>query len=162
MIESDHRVAALAVALYGGTVDGDDVELAVVVAVDQPNPAAHGFHDVLLVGRRNVRDGEACFLGDVFETREGRGRTRFLGLLYWRGRGGPGRSSLSHECCGLQQFRTQEKRPHGKQGSHKQAPIIQRRLRPPGESGRRGCPLMESARIDDREMKRLNRRFPAT
>src|SRR5438128_1495072 len=34
MVERNQRVAALAIALDGGTVHGDDVELAVVVAVD--------------------------------------------------------------------------------------------------------------------------------
>ena len=71
MIERDHRIAALAVALHGGTVDGDDVEFAVVVAIDQAHAAAHGFDDVLLVGRRNVRDRKAGLLRDVFELRDG-------------------------------------------------------------------------------------------
>ena len=51
MVERNQRVAALAIALDGGTVHGDDVELAVVVAVDQTDAAAHGFHDVLFVRR---------------------------------------------------------------------------------------------------------------
>jgi hypothetical protein len=73
MIERDHRVAALAVALHGGAVHGDDVELAVVVAIDQADASAHGFDDVLFVGGRNVRDGKAGFLRDIFKC----GRVRF-------------------------------------------------------------------------------------
>ena len=67
MIERDQRIAALLVALDGRTVDGDDVEFAVVVAIDQADAAAHGFDNVFFVGRRNVRDGEASLLGDVFK-----------------------------------------------------------------------------------------------
>ena len=69
MIERDHRIATLAIAFHRRSVDGDDVELAVVVAVDQADATAHRFHNVFLVGRRNVRNGEAGLLRDVFKLR---------------------------------------------------------------------------------------------
>ena len=50
MVKRDHRVAALAEAIYGRAIHRDDVELAVVVAVDQPGAAAHGFDDVFFFG----------------------------------------------------------------------------------------------------------------
>ena len=81
MIERDHQVAAFLVSQNRGAVDGDDVELAVVVAVDQPHAAAHRLDDVLFIGRRNVRDSKTCFLRDVFELWEGcrwAGRLRLL------------------------------------------------------------------------------------
>ncbi len=71
MVERDHGIAALAIALNRGTVDGDDVELAVVVAVDQSDAPAHRFHDVSLIGRRNVWNSEASLLRDIFKLREG-------------------------------------------------------------------------------------------
>jgi len=71
MIERDHQIAARAIALHCGTVDRDDVELAVVVAIDQPDAAAHRFDDVFFIGRRNVRNCEASFLREVFELRQG-------------------------------------------------------------------------------------------
>ena len=55
MIERDQRVAAIAVALHGRAVDGDDVEFAVVIAVDKADASAHRLDDVFFVGRRNVR-----------------------------------------------------------------------------------------------------------
>jgi len=69
MVERDHGIAALAVAINRGAVHGDDVQLAVVIAIDQPDAAAHGFDNVFLVGRRKVRNGEPRFLSDVFKLR---------------------------------------------------------------------------------------------
>jgi len=70
MIERDHRVTALPIAIYCRSVHGDNVELAVIVAVDQSDSSAHRFDDVLLVGRRDVRDGETGLLRDVFKFRD--------------------------------------------------------------------------------------------
>ena len=82
MIKRDHRITALAIALHRRSVDGNDVELAIVVAVDQTHPAAHGFGDVLLIGRRNVRDDKAGLLCDIFKLREGDLCALLLGLWY--------------------------------------------------------------------------------
>src|ERR1700683_1030378 len=71
MVEGDHRVAAVSVSFDRRAIDSDDVELAVVVAVDESYAAAHGFNDVLLVGRRNVCHRQSGFLGDVFELWDG-------------------------------------------------------------------------------------------
>jgi hypothetical protein len=70
MVERDHGIAALSKMIDGRTVRHDDVELAIVIAIDQAHPAAHGFNDVLLVRSRNVRNGEANFARDIFELRE--------------------------------------------------------------------------------------------
>ena len=70
MIERDHGIAALAVAIDGGTVHRDDVEFAVVIAVDQTGAAAHGFDDVFLFRSGNVGNGQAGFFGHVFKSRD--------------------------------------------------------------------------------------------
>ena len=51
VIERDQRIAALLVAIDGGSVHRDDVEFAVVVAIDQTRAPAHRFDDVALFGR---------------------------------------------------------------------------------------------------------------
>ena len=51
VIERDHRIAAFAIARHRRAVDRDDVEFAVVIAVDVSHAATHGFHNVLFVGR---------------------------------------------------------------------------------------------------------------
>jgi hypothetical protein len=67
MIKSDHGIAAFEVAVDGGAVDDDDVETTVVVAIEEPCAAAHGFDDVALFSGGDVRDGEAERLGDIGE-----------------------------------------------------------------------------------------------
>src|SRR5260370_14837400 len=54
MEERNHRIATLPKALDGRSIDGDDVEFAVGVAIDQTDTAAHRFDNVLLVSGRNV------------------------------------------------------------------------------------------------------------
>src|SRR6266849_8347305 len=51
VVQRDHRVAAVTVAIHSGTFDGDDIQLAIIVAIKEANPAAHGFNDVALVRR---------------------------------------------------------------------------------------------------------------
>ena len=46
MVERDHGIAALAIPIDRRSVDGDYVELAVVITVDEANAAAHRFNDV--------------------------------------------------------------------------------------------------------------------
>ena len=67
VIERDHGIAALLVAVDGRSVHRDDVEFAVIVAIDQAGAAAHRFDDVTFLWRRNVRDGQTDLFGDVFE-----------------------------------------------------------------------------------------------
>ena len=50
MVKRDHRIAALAKTIDGRAIHRNDVELAVVVAVDQSGAAAHGFDDVFFFG----------------------------------------------------------------------------------------------------------------
>ena len=79
MVERNHRIPALAIAVLGGTVDDEDVEFSVVVAINEADAAAHGFHDVFFFGRGDVRNGEAGLLGDVFKARGRRDRRRNSG-----------------------------------------------------------------------------------
>ena len=67
MVERDHGIAALAIAIDAWNRYRDDVELAVVIAIDQTGAAAHGFDDVFLFRSGNVGDGQAGFFGDVLE-----------------------------------------------------------------------------------------------
>ena len=67
MIESDHRVSACAISRDRGTAHHEDVEFAVIIAVDETDASAHGFDNVFLVGRRNVRNSQAGCGGDVFK-----------------------------------------------------------------------------------------------
>ena len=67
MVERDQRIAALAKVFDGRPVCHNDVELAIVVAIDQPHPAAHRFDNVLFIRSRNVRNSEADFAGNVLE-----------------------------------------------------------------------------------------------
>ena len=54
-VERDHQIAALAIAIDRRSVDRDDVEFAVVVAVDEADAAAHRFQDVALFGSGIMR-----------------------------------------------------------------------------------------------------------
>src|SRR5487761_1135542 len=71
VVESHHEIAAVAITLHAGTVHRNYVQLSVVVAIDKSNAAAHRFHNVFLVGRRNVWDGYSSLRGDVFEPGDG-------------------------------------------------------------------------------------------
>ena len=51
VIERDHRVSALAEAVHGGAADHDDVEFAVIVAVEQAGASTYRFNDVMLFRR---------------------------------------------------------------------------------------------------------------
>ena len=85
MVKRDHGIAALAVAVDGRPVHRNDVELAVVVAVDQTRAAAHGFDDVLLFRRGNMGDGQARFFRYIFEIRQRRLRRGELRGFLWDG-----------------------------------------------------------------------------
>src|SRR5258708_6423703 len=78
MVESDHGIATLLVAVHRGAVDHDDVELAVIVAVNKTDSSAHGFDDVALFGGREVGHSEPGLLCNVLKTRHRRGRWRGL------------------------------------------------------------------------------------
>ncbi len=68
MVERDHRVATLAVAINRRAIHRDDVELAIVIAIDQASAAAHGLDNVFLFRSRNMGDGQTGFPGDIFES----------------------------------------------------------------------------------------------
>ena len=60
MIERHHQVAALAKAIHGRPIHGDDVELAVVVAIDESNPTTHRLDNGLFPRSgemRNIQSG---------------------------------------------------------------------------------------------------------
>src|SRR4051794_34955803 len=78
MVESDHGIAAGAVTVHRRPIYGDDVEFAVVVAIDEPDSPAHRFHDVALFRRRKVAYGQAGLFCDVLKTRR---RLRRCGCL---------------------------------------------------------------------------------
>ncbi len=67
MVERDHGIAALAIPVNARSVDRDDIELAVVIAVDEPGTAAHGFDDVFLFRSRNMRYRQPGFFCDVLK-----------------------------------------------------------------------------------------------
>src|SRR6266581_4930631 len=71
VIEGDERVAAGAVSLDGGTVDEDDVEAAVVVAIEEADAAAGGVNDIVGFGSGDVDGRETHIFGDIFENRHG-------------------------------------------------------------------------------------------
>src|SRR5580692_8877059 len=50
MVQRDHGIPTLLISVHGGPVDGEDVEPAVAIAVDQPSAATHRFHDVTFIG----------------------------------------------------------------------------------------------------------------
>src|SRR5271154_447728 len=114
MIERDHQVTTLAIARHRRSVHGDDVEFAIVVAVDQTYAAAHGFDDVFLIGRGNMRDRQPCLLRDIFKLWE-----RTLSVLFF-GRKGRWRLRLGTSGLCKQQRGEEQSRPQGKQCSHRQ------------------------------------------
>ena len=67
MIERDQGIAAFEVVFDGGAVDHDDVQTAVVIAIEEAGPAADGFNDVALFSGGDVRDGKAERFGDIRE-----------------------------------------------------------------------------------------------
>ena len=73
MVERDHRIAAVEVAADGGVGDGENVELAIAIAVEERNAATHHFDQVSLIGVE-VRDGgEPGLRGDVSKVKKRRG-----------------------------------------------------------------------------------------
>jgi hypothetical protein len=80
VIERDQRISALTKVFDGRAFHDNNVELAVVVAVDQPKASAHGFDNVLLVARRDMGNIEADLFGDIFETGKHSNRLRRSGL----------------------------------------------------------------------------------
>ena len=70
VIKRDHGIAAMAEVVDSGAVCDDNVELAIVVAVDQADAPAYRFDDVLLVRGGNMRNREATFTRDIFKLRQ--------------------------------------------------------------------------------------------
>jgi hypothetical protein len=73
MVESDHQVTTVAIMFHRRTVDRDDIEFTVIIAVDETNAPAGGFNNVVLLRFGNVRDAKPSLPGNVFKS--GRGRT---------------------------------------------------------------------------------------
>src|SRR6266481_357247 len=81
VIKGDHGVAAGAHAFDRGTVDKDDVEPAIVIAIEESGAAAGGIDHIVRFGSSNVDGSEANFLGDVLERGDRRQAAAvFLGL----------------------------------------------------------------------------------
>src|SRR5713101_223654 len=81
VIEGDERVAAGAEALDRGAVNEDDVQAAIVIAIEEPGAAAGRVDDVVRLGSSDMDGGEADVFGDVFEGGDGREATAIrLGL----------------------------------------------------------------------------------
>ena len=57
MVEREQRIATGLVAVHGGAIHHGDFKLAVIVTIEQANPAAHGLDNVVLLGCRNVGSG---------------------------------------------------------------------------------------------------------
>src|SRR5260370_31019511 len=80
VIKGDHRVTAGAHAFDGGTVDEDDVEPAIVIAIEESSAAAGGIDHLVRFGSSNVDGSEADVLSNVLERGDGRQATAiFLG-----------------------------------------------------------------------------------
>jgi hypothetical protein len=71
MIERDHGIATGTEAVDGRTVHQDDVELAVVVAIEESGAATDGVEDVTSFGIGDMRGGDAKLPGDISEDRGG-------------------------------------------------------------------------------------------
>ncbi len=73
VIEGDEWVAAGAETLDGGAVDEDDVEAAVVIAIEEADAdaTAGGVNDIVGFGSGDVDGREAHLFGDIFENRHG-------------------------------------------------------------------------------------------
>jgi hypothetical protein len=96
MIESDHGIAACAEAVDCGAVYEDDVEPAVVIAIEETGAAADGIKDVAGFGSGYVRGGNAQLLGSVLENGDGREKAA-IGLVLtraWFGESGRDRYML--------------------------------------------------------------------
>jgi hypothetical protein len=52
----DHGIAALPVAVDSGTIDHDNIEAPIVIAVEQADAPADGFHHVPLLWGGEVRN----------------------------------------------------------------------------------------------------------
>src|SRR5579859_4914560 len=67
MIQGDHGVAAGAQAFDRGAVDNDDVQAAIVVAIEKAYAAAGGVDDIARFGGGNVLHGDTELAGNVLE-----------------------------------------------------------------------------------------------
>jgi hypothetical protein len=70
MIESDHGIAAGAEAVDGRAVCQDDVELAVVVAIEKPGATTDGVQNVTSFWGGDMCGGYAELLGHISEDRD--------------------------------------------------------------------------------------------
>jgi hypothetical protein len=71
VIQGDHGVAACLEAFDGGAVHQDDVEAAVIIAIEEADTAAGGIDDIAGFGGSDMRSGYADLLGDVLEDGNG-------------------------------------------------------------------------------------------
>jgi hypothetical protein len=89
MIESDHGIAACAEAVDRRAVYEDDVEPAVVVAIEETGATANRIKNVTGFGCGYVRGSNAKLLGDVSEDGDGREKAAigFVLTRAWFGEG---------------------------------------------------------------------------
>src|SRR5215472_12443156 len=90
MVERDERVTACAIAIDGRAIHHRNIQLAVIIAIEESDSAAHGFDDVVLFGSGDMRGGQPCPEGDIFKL-ERRGSNRRLTLCFGEGRKAPKR-----------------------------------------------------------------------
>src|SRR4029077_2251636 len=86
MPECDEKIAALLVAIDGRAVHHYDIELAVIVAVEQADAAAHGFDHIVFFTRGDVGGGQASLGRNLAKDWNGSsefGRRRFLVNARW-------------------------------------------------------------------------------
>ena len=67
VIERHHRIAALAEPLDRRSVRHHDVQAPIVITVEQPHAPTHGFQDVPLFPRGDVRSRQPHFVRNIFE-----------------------------------------------------------------------------------------------
>jgi len=75
VIEGDHGVATFAEALDGRAVDENDVEPAIIIAIEKAGAAAGRINNVVGLGSSDVRGGDPDLLRDVSEDGNGREST---------------------------------------------------------------------------------------
>src|SRR6185437_6449805 len=74
-IERHHQVSTVKIAVYRRIGDRNNIQLAVVIAIEQSDTTAHHFHQILL-HRSGVRHGaEASLWADIAKAQPRRTRT---------------------------------------------------------------------------------------
>src|SRR5579862_2262592 len=119
-IKRDQRISAAAKTLDRRPIDRDNIEFAVIVAIDQAYTPAHRLDNIFLIWRRDVGNGEACLLSNILEPR---GRQDCVSLIAPRP-GGIFRA-LGLRLAHKEKQRNRKSYPRKAQISHSKQRIIQ-------------------------------------